>query len=603
MRILLVFITSVLFVSTSLEAALSDKEKLAASAVLAAANTDKKENVIAAAKLASVEVTGVTDELKKNIELHMPLTIPECKADRAEVRQFFTTVKKNLRKATRALGYYDAEFVSSGSIVSDCWKLGMKVTPGKPTKILRQSIKVIGPGASEEGFRKILAELPYKDGDILNHDKYSTFKALLSEQAQTLGYFDAEFEQHAIRIDPASYLATIDLVLNTGKRYQYGEVRTDQKLLSDSAFKKYLIVETGKPFSTEELINQQQLLQSSGYFKLIKINVLYEQAKNLQVPIEIVLTPQKRNAYKFKIGYGSDTGARIAGEMNRRWTGSNGKKLKLKAQYAQTLSGISAQLINPRKNPQDNSLIYNIDWIKDSNDDVLSNSIDIGAKRIHKKPNDWIHTNSINILRDRTQVEGEDETLSTLLLFGVGLDKIKSDNLLFPNNGWSLKFGLKTAAKAILSDQDVVQIRAHAKKIKTLGSGRLLARLNIGSTYVNDFDRLPKSLRFFAGGSNSVRGYSFESLGEVNDNNRIIGGKNLLDLSLEYEHPVVKDWSAAVFVDAGNAFDDWGAADLKVGVGFGARWRSPIGPVRIDLGFPKGDFKEPQLHLSVGSDL
>ncbi len=593
--------------SSSFGAALSDKEQLAASTVLVSAAEKNKNNddvkITGQAKLASIEVTGVDNDLKKNIELHMPLTVPECLADRAEVRQFFTAVKKSLRKATRALGYYDAEFTSSGSIVSACWKLGMKVTPGKPTNILRQTIKVIGPGASEEGFRKILAEPPYKNGDILNHDKYSTFKALLSEEAQALGYFDAEFEQHAIRVDPASYLATVDLVLDTGKRYQYGEIRTDQKLLSNTAFNKYLIVKTGKPFSTEELINQQQLLQSSGYFKLIKVNVLYEQTKNQQVPIEIVLTPQKRNAYKFKLGYGSDTGARVAGEMNRRWTGPGGKKVKLKAQYAQTLSGISAQLINPRKNPEDNSLIYNIDWIKDSNDDVVSNSIDIGAKRIRKKSNDWIHTSSINILRDRTQVEGDDETLSTLLLFGVGLDKIKSDSLLFPDNGWRLKFGIKAASKVLLSDQDAVQIKAHAKKIKTLGSGRLLTRLNIGSTYVNDFDRLPKSLRFFAGGSNSVRGYSFESLGELNDEGKVKGGQNLLDLSLEYQHPITDEWSAALFVDAGNAFDDWKDPKLKVGMGFGARWRSPIGPVRIDIGFPEGRFKEPQLHLSVGSDL
>jgi translocation and assembly module TamA len=591
--------------SSSFGAALSAEENIAVSATLPSSAT-KNNNTIdtpTQTKLASIEVTGVDGDLKKNIELHMPLTVPECLADRAEVSQFFTAVKKNLRKATRALGYYDTEFTSSGSIVSGCWKLGMKVKPGKPTKILKQTIKIVGPGATEEGFRKILAEPPYKNGDILNHDKYSTFKALLSEEAQALGYFDAEYEQHTIRVDPASYLATIDLVLNTGKRYQYGEIRTDQKLLSNTAFNKYLIVKTGQPFSTEELINQQQLLQSSGYFKLIKINVLYEQTKNQQVPIEIVLTPQKRNAYKFKIGYGSDTGARIAGEMNRRWTGSGGKKVKLKAQYAQTLSGISAQLINPRKNPEDNSLIYNIDWIKDANDDVVSNSIDIGAKRVRKKSNDWIQTSSINILRDRTQVEGEDETLSTLLLFGVGLDKIKTDSLLFPDNGWRLKFGIKAASKVLLSDQDVVQIKAHAKKIKTLGSGRLLTRLNIGSTYVNDFDRLPKSLRFFAGGSNSVRGYSFESLGEVNDEGKVIGGQNLLDLSLEYQHPITDEWSAALFVDAGNAFDDWKDPKLEVGMGFGAHWRSPIGPVRIDIGFPEGRFKEPQLHLSVGSDL
>jgi len=123
---------------------------------------------------------------------------------------------------------------------------------------------------------------------------------------------------------------------------------------------------------------------------------------------------------------------------------------------------------------------------------------------------------------------------------------------------------------------------------------------------VDDFDNLPKRLRFFAGGGNSIRGYAFESLGtvkEINGEDKVIGGKQLLNLSLEYQHPITDEWSAAVFVDAGNAFDDWSNYDVKVGVGFGARYRSPIGPVRIDIGFPKDDLKDPHLYLSIGSDL
>jgi len=123
--------------------------------------------------------------------------------------------------------------------------------------------------------------------------------------------------------------------------------------------------------------------------------------------------------------------------------------------------------------------------------------------------------------------------------------------------------------------------------------------------------RLPKSLRFFAGGGNSVRGFDFESLGERNSSNRNRGGKQLIDLSLEYQHPINESWSAAVFVDSGNAFDDFDDIGLKVGVGFGARWKSPVGPVRIDIGFPLSinnnasddDSRDPKLYLSVGSDL
>ncbi len=554
-------------------------------------------------KLASIDVTGVDSELKKNIELHMPVTIPECLADRADVRQFFTTVKKHLRKASRALGYYDAEFVSGGSIVNGCWKLRLRITPGLPTKVIAQTIKVIGVGKNEKEFKEILKELPYKIGEPLNHQKYTDFKTQLSEAAQILGYFDAEFEQHNIRVDPISRQATIFLTLNTNTRYKYGDISIDQKVLSDKAMSKYIYLKKGQYYKAEDLINQQQILQRSGYFKTIKIDVLHDQAQNLQVPVKISLTRKKRNAYKFKVGFGSDTGGRVSAEMNRRWTGQKGRQLKVKAQYAQTLSGVSLQLVNPRKKPEDNSLVYNIDWTRDSNDDVVSKSINVGAKLTRKRPNDWVQTASIGVLDDRTQVEGEAETHSQLLLFGVGLEKVKADSLIFPTDGWRVKFAMSAAAEVLLSDQNVFQLKAQGKLVKPLGKGKLLTRLNFGTIVVNDFNRLPKSLRFFAGGGNSVRGYAFESLGEVNNDNKVIGGKQLLDLSLEYQHPINESWSAAAFIDAGNAFNSWDNYSIKVGVGFGARWKSPVGPVRVDIGFPKDDFSDPHLHLSVGSDL
>lgn len=597
----------ILLFPVSVCAEISDKEKLAATTALAAVNSKANNKIKGrndlAPKLASIDVTGVDSELKKNIELHMPVTIPECSAERAEVRQFFGTVKKHLRKASRALGYYDAELRSGGSIVDGCWKLRIKITPGKPTKVISQTIKVIGEGSKDTIFKEILAELPYKKGDDLNHQKYTDFKTKLSEAAESQGYFDAEFEQHNIRVDPTTYQASIALILTTGKRYRYGTVKVDQEILSDSAMKKYLLLKEGEPYSTIDLINQQQLLQRSGYYKLIKVEVLHDQAKDSRIPIHITLSSKKRNSYKFKVGFGSDTGGRVSAEMNRRWTGAKGKQVKIKAQYAQTLSGVSLQLVSPRENPDDNSLVYNIDWERDSNDDVVSRSVKVGGKFTRKLSNDWIQTASITALLDRTQVEGEDENESKLLLFGIGLEKVKADNLIYPKDGWRLKLELKAAAEVLLSDQNVLQLTGHAKGVKTLGSGRLITRLGLGSTLVNDVDSLPKSLRFFAGGGSSVRGYAFESLSETNQANKDKGSKNLLTLSLEYEHPVTDTWSAAAFVDAGNAFKSWSEPKLKVGVGLGAHWRSPVGPVRIDIGFPEDNFKDPLLHLSVGSDL
>ena len=556
-------------------------------------------------RLAKIEVSGVDSELKKNIELHMPVTIPSCTADRGEVRLFFTNVKKNLRKASRALGYYDAEFRSGGKIVKNCWNLSLIITPGNPTKIVSQTIKVIGEGSKEELFQTILKEKPYQKGDTLNHDKYATYKTKLAETAQGLGYFDAEFEQHSIRVDPIAYKASITLILNTHKRYQYGEITISQDILSDEVLKEYLTLKTGQPYEAEALIKQQQFLQSSGYYQLIKIEVLYDQAKDFRIPIKISLTSKKRNNYKFKVGYGTDTGARVSAEMKRRWTGKSGRQLNAKVQLAQKLSSLSLELTDPQKNPDDKIVTYHIDYTQDKQgeNNVNSNSIDIGVKYTRKDSKDWIRTASTDLLLDETETNN-----TVYLLFAVGLEKTKADDLLYPEKGWRVRYNLQGASKALGSTQDIVQFEALFKHVNKIGKGHVVNRLHLGTTLAKELIDLPKRLRFFAGGANSVRGYAFDSLGDFDEgDDKVIGGKQLLNLSLEYQHPISEQWGVAVFADAGNAFDDWSDPKLKAGVGFGARWRSPIGPVRIDIGFPlddvNGERGNPQLHLSVGSEL
>ncbi len=563
-------------------------------------------------KLATIDVTGVDEELAKNIELHMPVTIPECNAERGDIKQFFNTVKKHLRKASRALGYYDAEFKSGGKIVDGCWKLKLRINQGLPVKVISQKISVVGEGANLPGYKRIMEKLPYENGDVLNHKLYTEFKTSLTDAAQALGFFDAEFEQHSIRVDPLGRKATIDLKFNTGLRYRYGEVTIKQDVLSEGTIDTYLLLKTGKPFYAEDLLQQQQLLQRSNYFKTIKISVLHEQASNGRVPVLIELIRKKRNAYKFKLGYGSETGPRVSAEMNRRWTGDEGKALKILGRVSKNDQLISLNLLNPQEKPEDDSLVYNIDIKREVKPDSVSRSFKIGEIFTRKRDSGWVQKASLGLLLDFTKPTGEDEFFSRYLLFGVGLEKTSADGLLFPLNGWRMKYEANVASKAVLSDQDIIQLKISGKRIKTIGEGRFVGRFDLGSTLVNNYSDLPQGLRFYSGGQNSVRGYVYSSLGDIehkdtNGDGKLnevnVGGRNLLNLSLEYQYPVVDEWSAALFVDTGNAFDDWADYEMKVGVGFGARWKSPIGPVRIDLGFPTDDFKKPRLYLGIGSDL
>jgi len=116
---------------------------------------------------------------------------------------------------------------------------------------------------------------------------------------------------------------------------------------------------------------------------------------------------------------------------------------------------------------------------------------------------------------------------------------------------------------------------------------------------------MPPSLRYFAGGDRSIRGYAWREVGPRTPapDKYALGAKHLVVGSAEYEHYFGGGpWGAAVFVDTGSAFDN--TIDLHTGVGLGVRWKSPVGPVRIDIAHglnqPDSQF---QLYLNIGADL
>ena len=189
----------------------------------------------------------------------------------------------------------------------------------------------------------------------------------------------------------------------------------------------------------------------------------------------------------------------------------------------------------------------------------------------------------------KTSIVAEQSGRSRLLMPGVSWVRIRADNEIRPRVGSKLSLEVRGANDGIISDTSFVQTIAQGNWIWSRPSGqRFLVRGQAGTTAMNDFAELPASVRFFAGGDNSVRGYGFEELGPVDADGNVIGGSSLLTGSFEFEQPLRERWSLAFFVDSGNAFES-SNVDAKTGVGIGGRWISPLGPIRIDLAVPLDD--------------
>jgi translocation and assembly module TamA len=187
---------------------------------------------------------------------------------------------------------------------------------------------------------------------------------------------------------------------------------------------------------------------------------------------------------------------------------------------------------------------------------------------------------------------------------GIGWTRVIADNPLYPRNGLRVNFKTRGSLQEVISDISFLQLMGSFKGILGLPwRSRVIGRVDAGATFMNSFDQLPPSVRFFAGGDNSIRGYAYKSLGPENASGDVEGGKNLLVGSLEIEHRFADKWALAAFVDAGNAFDDT-VIDAKTGVGLGIRWRSPVGPIRLDFAHPLDNSDELfRVHFVMGPEL
>jgi translocation and assembly module TamA len=174
----------------------------------------------------------------------------------------------------------------------------------------------------------------------------------------------------------------------------------------------------------------------------------------------------------------------------------------------------------------------------------------------------------------------------------------KTDDFISPRRGYLAMFELGGSPEA-LATRAFVRAFASGSYFLPLGrTGDFLLRGQVGRVFASTREDIPSTFLFRTGGDTTVRGYDYLSLG-VKQGDAVLGGRRLLVLSSEYTHWIGENWGIGVFVDAGDAWDDTTLFQAKVGYGAGARVRTPIGPIRVDLAYGQ-EVGSWRLHFSVG---
>lgn len=584
----------------------------------------------------TLKINGVEGSLERNVKAHLG-ALPESSVQR---RAFIFNAEDNIEAAMHSMGYYHSR-VSQNVINNEkrAWVFNLDIDAGKPTLISWIDIQVKGEMRNDPIFEKWLSQLKVRPGDRLNHGVYEDVKAQLLTLALARGYFDGKFDQAEIAVNRDFNTAKISLYYDSGKRYHIGKVSFTGSNLEPQILEELVPFKYDAPYSTGNLAQLNRQLLDTGYFSNIKVLPLVDQVEGIQVPVRVDLSP--RPNHSIELGLGADIGNTVDNSLEPRvrvtWRtpqiNKYGHSQETTAEWAPDKPKFLTTYTIPLTHPLDDQLKirmgmlrdkYGVTQVYNSEDRDFKNTGQLESSKMlfavirqQRLQSKWLFNYSAEIMRENYTQSGVDYD-PRFVLFGTSLSKTtRGDNSLDPKSGFFQFYSLEYADPSLGSEVRLARLQTKFKWINTFfDKHRIVSRLDMAANLTSEgsLANIPPSLRYFAGGDQSIRGYSYNELGpsidSVNDEGEIIrevvGGRYLMVGSLEYQYYVTPTWRVATFVDAGNAFDV-NQIELVTSVGAGIHWISPIGPVKLDVGIGLNEtdtISRPwRIHITMGAEL
>ena len=577
---------------------------LAAAALCIAASATQ------AAVVREVEIRGLDEAMTRNV--HLSLSVVQAVGRDVSGRRMAYLVREaedETREALEPFGYYSPEIRVERN--RDTGVVVITVAPGEPVRVRQRHVAVQGEAESDGQIRDTLAVFEPDQGDIFDSTLYDTSKALVGRSLGERGYFDAELQQHRVEVTRAEHAADIDLAWASGARYAMGDATFSQApeaIIRPQLLQKLVPWEPGEPYHQSHIDRLRRSLTGLDYFSRIAIVPHPDQAApGGPVPVDVTLAPAKRSVYTAGVSYGTDSGAGVRLGVERRYLNSRGHKALAQLDYAQKRKTLTLQYRIPAFAWLDGWYTASLQFADEQTDYMDNRRLEFVASRSGEINEHLTATASAHVLRERWAYTGDIENpgyrYGSFTFGQLRAEYIDVDDRVQPRAGLGGSIDLRAAPNGSKSDAGFVQARARASWFKAIGVlDRLVVRGELGHTWTDAITELPPSLRFYAGGIRSIRGYDYREVGP-RIGNFGIGAKNVVTASGEYEHYFNDTWGGAVFVDSGSAFNGR-TPDWHTGVGIGLRWRSPVGPLRVDIARGLNDPRSPfTVYLNIGPEL
>ena len=559
----------------------------------------------------------IKDMLEKHLELQRYRAVTDL--DEAELARLVVLAERNVRNLVGTLGYFSPAITITreGGATGQSGQrptIVVAVEPGQATTVGAVVVDFAGDiAASPDPEAKAQRDGIERDwrlpvGQRFTQDAWDGAKTQALRDLVARRYPAGKLAGSLADIDAPEHSAALSLRLDSGPLYRLGPMQVTGVERYDPVLVPRLARLTpGTPYDQNQLAEAQQRLASSGYFDSAYIFVDPESDPQA-APVQVQVREAKLQKVILGVGVTTDSGPRASVEHTHlrvpgtNWRAVTKLQLEKKAPYAQTEWTSIPDEANWR-------------WValaraeRVDDDDLVTRSSRLRFGRTQAGAR--IDRN-MYLQYDRASVSGSGQINNTAADIGDGSALSANyvwtgryfDSLPFPSKGYGLGFEL--GGGTTMGTQHLPFGRAVGRwlGIVPLERGRIAMRAEGAAVVAKDSARIPGTLLFRTGGDTTVRGYGYRDIGIKLDNGVTAPGRYVAVGSVEYQRPMLRDgrpseWENTFFIDAGAVADNPKDMKPSVGIGTGVRWRSPIGPLQIDLAYGVKP-KQLRLHVSVG---
>lgn len=516
-------------------------------------------------------------------------------------KRLLEEAEREAREVAATEGYFSARVSTRIDDTTQPRTVHLVLEPGERTLVTAVEIRFRGPATGDPEAREALEQVRegwrLRAGEPFRQAAWEEAKRVAVRALARWRYAAASLAESQALVDPKTRSASLSVELDSGTPFRFGPLRVSgNRRYPDAVIENLSPVRAGETYDRDKLILYQRRLLETGYFASVQMDIDAQPHEAQGAPLRIAVLEAPSQNVETGVGYTTDAGPRFELRYGNQDVRDSAWRFKSALALDEKVQNLHLNLdLPPRPGARWNSLFGHARQTDIQNESTRQLAVGLAHNFGREvEPSALIVSGHL----EEQSIVGQPIDNRQAVYFGFRRTFSSTDDFVAPRSGYLGSFELGGAPPE-LSTRQFLRAVASASLFFPLGrSNDLLLRGQAGSVIAQARTGIPTSFLFRTGGDQTVRGYAFESLG-VQQGEAIVGGRRLIVGSAELIHWVRENWGVAAFVDAGNAWDKGVEFNAAVGAGIGARFRTPIGPIRADLAYGEevGSFR---LHFSVG---